>query len=75
MGEALNALYEKYPNYQGEVAGLVKWAEWAQNVVSDGVQVANAVEQNPHICVEYFSKPPVQRGAIAYAKYCYSLPR
>jgi hypothetical protein len=56
------------------VRQAVDWSEWSQKVVKDGQQVARAVEANPGDYV-YLGRPPVQRGVIAYTKYCYSLPR
>jgi hypothetical protein len=60
---------------QGSVRRIVKWIEWSEKVMKDGQQVAEAVEARPGDYIQYFNKPAVQRGVIAYAEYCYAPPR
>ncbi|GAA1838767.1 hypothetical protein GCM10009714_20880 [Microlunatus capsulatus] len=59
----------------GSLQQVHGWARWTQGVVEDAQQVQAAVEANPQTYVNYATKPPVLRGTIAYARYCYARPR
>lgn len=57
------------------VANLVAWSQWQQGVSKDSAALLEEVSEHPQPTLELLTRPPVQRAAVAYAKFCHGLPR
>lgn len=52
----------------------VKWGQYVSGVTDDASQVVTALLADDSR-IELFARPPVQRAALAYARFCYPVPR
>lgn len=52
----------------------VKWGQYVSGVTDDASQVVTALLADD-ARIELFARPPVQRAALAYARFCYPAPR
>lgn len=53
---------------------FLAWDQYVAGVVDDASKVAQALLADDSR-IELFARPPVQRAALAYARYCYVTPR
>jgi hypothetical protein len=73
--EAIDRLVERRWNRPTDRwASFIEWTTWADDVESAGAQVANSLVVGD-LDIQQFARPPVQRAALAYARYCYAVPK
>lgn len=53
---------------------VVEWHEYVTGVVEDADQVTQSLLADPS-AITLFARPAVQRAALAYARFCYKIPR
>lgn len=53
---------------------FVEWQKYVDGVADDTDQLTQALLANPD-SIKLFARPPVQRAALAYARYCYETPK
>jgi hypothetical protein len=53
---------------------FVAWQTYVTGIVQDADQLANALVADPSQTT-LFLRPPVQRAAMAYARFCYPTPK
>ena len=61
--------------YNARGAFLLKWSNWFGSDIEDGDQVASAIAADPGAYIQLALRPPVQRTALAYARFCYATPQ
>ena len=70
VGEVVSRMVErqwKQPTDQWQQ--FVAWHDYAARVTKDGQQLSKALLSDP-TKIELFVKPPAQRAALAYARFC-----
>ena len=53
---------------------IVAWDKYKDGVLEDADQLGQALLADP-TAVTLFTRPPVQRAALAYARFCYAVPQ
>lgn len=75
VGEVIERMVLKgWDRPQGRGDQYIDWARYLEGVAKGTQQVASGL-LNGSTDIELFARPPVQRAALAYARYCYATPR
>jgi hypothetical protein len=75
VGEVIDRMVTKgWARPQGRWEQYIEWAGYGQGLAEDASQVTSGLLAGS-TSIELFARPPVQRAAVAYARYCYATPR